>query len=629
MIEVVDWRERFRVPVVGRADLAAGNPARGVVVTSLDGRTYQLFAWDVPAAGNAGPERLTLERLTPVTDERYGVVEGWLDPAGQFVYYLRDEDGSELGHVVRVPFGGGPARDVTPNLAPFTLRGFGFSRRGNLLCFNPVNVDGFALYAVDLAPDGEPGQPRLLYRDSWETWGALVSAGGDLAACWSVARAGGIRHYTLLAVDTATGQVVGELGDGTDASVVGVTFAPVDGDGRLLARTTRTGFARPVIWDPRSGARRDIELAALDGDVEPLDWSADGRRVLLCQPAGRQRLHVYDLAADRLDTLDHPPGTYYLPLGATARFGPGDTIVGCREVAERPPEVVELDAGTGRLRRALLEAGAAPAGRPWRSATVTSSDGTPVQAWYATPDGRGPFPTILELHGGPHFAVVEHYDPAAQCWPDHGYAWMSVNFRGSTTFGRDFAERIWGEMGRWELEDMVAARGWLVEQGIARPDQVFVTGASYGGYLTLYALGRRPDLWAGGMAVAAEGDLVASYHEVSDALRAAIAGWMRGTPSERPGAYAASSPITYAADVAAPLLVIQARNDTRTPPQQLVNYQHRLQDLGKEIEVDWLDGGHQSVGPELWISLQERMLAFAEQVRSRVGAPAGPRAPAG
>jgi len=613
MTEVGRWRERFWVPEVWQADLAAGNPARGLVVTSLDARTDQLFAWEVPAAGSGGTER-----LTPITDAQHGVVDGWLDPAGRFVYYLRDEDGTELGHLVRTPFGGGPARDVTPDLAAFTLRGVGFSRSGNRLCFNPINADGFALYAVDLAPDGEPGPPRLLYRDSRETWGALVSAGGELAACWSTARAGGIRHYTLLVVDTATGRVVGELDDGTDASVVGITFSPRDGDDRVLARTTRSGFARPVVWEPRSGARREIELAGLDGDVEPLDWSADGQRLLLCEPAGQQRLHVYDLSTDRLSTLDHPPGTYYFPLDRTAVFGPDDTIVGRHGVAERPTQVVELDAGSGRMRRALLEARPAPAGRPWRSVTVSSSDGAPVQAWYATPDGAGPFPTVLEAHGGPHFAVVERYDPAGQCWLDHGYAWMSVNFRGSTTFGRDFAERIWGQMGRWELADIVAARAWLVEQGIARPDQVFITGGSYGGYLTLYALGRRPDLWAGGMAVAADGDLVASYHEVSDALRAALAGWMRGTPEERPAAYAASSPITYAADVTAPLLVIQARNDTRTPPKQLENYQQRLLELGKEIEVDWFDGGHLSAGPQLWISFQERMLDFANRVRTRI-----------
>jgi dipeptidyl aminopeptidase/acylaminoacyl peptidase len=607
-MDVNAWRERFEVPDVWPLALAA-DQARGLVVTSLDARNYQLFAWDVPERGGGGTER-----LTALTDEKYGVIDGWLDPAGRHVYYLRDEDGSELGHVVRVPFGGGQVRDVTPTLDPFTLRGFGFSLGGSRLCFNPVNANGFALYAIDIDDDGEPGEPRLLYRDTFETWGALVSATGDLAACWSVARAGGVRHYTLLAVDADTGGVVAELNDGPEAAVVGVTFSPLDGDGRLLARTTRTRFVRPVIWDPRTGDRRDLDVGGLDGEVEPLDWSPDGRRVLLCQPAGRQRLHVYDLDADRLTSLDHEPGTYFFPLADAARFGSAETIVGRQGVAERPPRIVEMDAGSGALRRVLLAENPAPAGRPWRSVTVTSSDGTPVQAWYATPHGPGPYPAILEVHGGPHHAIVETWDPMAQCWLDHGYAWMSVNFRGSTMFGRDFAEQIWGDLGHWELEDMVAARAWLVEQGIARADQVIVTGGSYGGYLTLYALGRRPDLWAGGMGLVVDADFAGSYRDASDALRAAIAGWMRGTPEERPEAYAASSAITYCADVGAPLLVIQGRNDSRCPPKQFEAYERRMRELGKDIEVEWFDAGHMSIGPELWISFQERMLAFAERI---------------
>ena len=195
--------------------------------------------------------------------------------------------------------------------------------------------------------------------------------------------------------------------------------------------------------------------------------------------------------------------------------------------------------------------------------TFPSGDGTEVQAWVAVPEGDGPFPTILETHGGPHYTQYEKYDPGAQAWLDHGYAWISVNYRGSVGFGRDFTEQIWGDMGHWELTDMVAAHEWVVREGIARPDEIFAFGASYGGYLTLFALGRRPDLWAGGMAIVAEADLAASYAEVSDALRAAMRGWMRGSPEDRPEAWARSSPITYAADFAAPVLAIQARNDSR------------------------------------------------------------------
>jgi dipeptidyl aminopeptidase/acylaminoacyl peptidase len=91
-------------------------------------------------------------------------------------------------------------------------------------------------------------------------------------------------------------------------------------------------------------------------------------------------------------------------------------------------------------------------------------------------------------------------------WVDHGYAYFSLNFRGSTTFGTAYREQIWGDVGHWEVEDLVAARQWLVDNGVTHPDQVLLTGGSYGGYLTLFALGVRPELWAGGIAEVATAD---------------------------------------------------------------------------------------------------------------------------
>jgi dipeptidyl aminopeptidase/acylaminoacyl peptidase len=505
-------------------------------------------------------------------------------------------------------------------MPPYTLRGVGFNAAGTMIAINPVNADGFAVHAIDLVP--EVTEPRLLHRDTWEVWGALPSARGDLVACWSTARARGVRRYTVLVLDAATGDLVGELGDGR-AKVVGVTFSPADGDDRILANTTGSGYTRPVIWNPRSGERRNITLDELTGDVEPLDWSADGRQILLCHLAGAQQMYVYDLHTSELRTLAHPPGTYVIPYFKHPTFGADGGIVALRHTAQVPPEIVEFDAQTGTQRRVLLNVGDAPPGRPWRSVTFESSDGTPVQAWVATPDGDGPWPTILETHGGPHYTAVEGYDPGVQCWLDHGYAWISVNFRGSLGFGVEFAEQIWGDMGRLELEDMVAARDFVVREGIARPDEVFAHGASYGGYLTLFALGRRPDLWAGGMGIVVDTDLVLAYEDASEALKAAIAGWMKGTPTERPAAYAKSSPVTYAADFAAPVLIIQGRNDTRTPPRQVEIFERRMRELGKELEVSWFDGGHQSVGPDLWVRAFETMLDFAERVLKRQRAMAG------
>ena len=92
--------------------------------------------------------------------------------------------------------------------------------------------------------------------------------------------------------------------------------------------------------------------------------------------------------------------------------------------------------------------------------------------------------------------MAARFTPSVQAWLDHGFAFLSVNYRGSVTFGKAFERAIWGRLGELEIEDMATACGWLKEEGIARPDAVFLTGASYGGDLTLQAMGKRPDLWA-------------------------------------------------------------------------------------------------------------------------------------
>lgn len=595
----LDWRARFTADQVFTVSVPSGRPDRALVMASQDRGQMRLNACD-----------LATGVLRPLGSDGEGTGYHWIDPSGEYVYLLPDLDGTELGHLSRLPYTGGPTVDLTPDLPPYTLRGVGFSADGSTVAFNPINGDGFAVYVLDTVP----GVPRMIFRDSWEAWGSLLSADGGLVACWSTARAGGVRKYTLLVFDTRSGERVAELDDGRDASVVGIAFSPVPGDDRILASTSRTGFDRAVIWDPRTGERRDLPTAGGTADIAPVCWSPDAGSVLLCEVGGAQRLHRFDLAVGIDHLLDHPQGTYYQTITGGPSFAGPDCLIALRDRAETPPEVLELDASTGRARRAVLESPPAPRGYPWRSVTVRSADGTLVQAFVATPPGEGPFPTIVETHGGPHITMTEIYEPAVAGWLDRGYAWISPNYRGSTGFGREFTEKIWGRMGEYELQDVAAVTDWAIREGIARRDEVIAYGASYGGYLTLLALGRQPERWLAGIAVAAEADMVASYHECSDALRAAVAGWMRGTPEDRPEAYAASSPITYAAEVVSPILVVQLENDTRTPPEQMRNYERRMKELGKQIQVDWIGGGHAAFDMAMYINLCERMYAFADRV---------------
>jgi dipeptidyl aminopeptidase/acylaminoacyl peptidase len=416
---------------------------------------------------------------------------------------------------------------------------------------------------------------------------------------------------------------VAELWDGEGTSVEGGPFArrgTADDEARLAGTSNRSGFVRPLIWHPRTGERRDLRVDDLDGDVAPLDWSHDGDRLLLLQTNRAQhRLWIYDVAGDVAHELDHPSGYY-----GSSYFGPEGEIFVAWEDAAHPTRVMALDPESGSMRRMVLAAGETPPGRPLRTVTFDSTDGQEIQGWLGVPEGQGPFPAILYTHGGPESFQTNEFLPEAQAWLDHGFAWLSINYRGSTTFGRAFQQQIWGNLGHWELEDMVAARDWLVREGIAHPDQIFPSGWSYGGYLTLLALGRRPELWAGGMAGVAVADWAMLYEDSAETLRGYCSALFGGTPSAKAEQYAASSPMADVERVQAPLLIIQGRNDSRTPARPVEVYVERLRALGKAIEVEWFDAGHLGgfADSDLGIAHQEQMLLFAQDVLAGTTAPA-------
>jgi len=242
-----------------------------------------------------------------------------------------------------------------------------------------------------------------------------------------------------------------------------------------------------------------------------------------------------------------------------------------------------------------------------------------VQAWLILPEGEGPFPTIIETHGGPFGAATDQFSPSAMMWVDHGFAYCTVNYRGSTTFGKEFKNKIYHDLGNWEVEDVVAVHAWLVDNQIAIPNQVFMTGWSYGGFLTLQALGKYPDLWAGGLAGMAVADWILGHEDSTDALKAVDIAWFGGSPEEQPERYRASSPITYAENVRAPVLIIQGKNDTATPARQIEVYEQKMCELGKEIDVHWYEAGHgsSSTDVELIIAHHQIMLDFTLKVLDR------------
>jgi pimeloyl-ACP methyl ester carboxylesterase len=592
------WKQRFRAPVIASTQIARLAPTRGLVTSNRSG-IDQPYSWDVPTG-----------ELRQLTDRFEGLLYRVISPNGRHVYCFADTKGNEIGRFIRIPFEGTDVEEVTPDMPPYPTFGLELSGQGNLLAFTTAVANEYQVYAVDIGPSDALGPPRLICRSKNLIHLCCLSYDGRIAV---VALASATKLLCgLRAFDTRTAETIAELREEPESRLDAIRFAPLAGDFRVACATNRSGFQRPFIWNPSTRERFDLPVHVLKGALAPVDWSADGQQLILWRVyQAVDRFYLCDINSGAIKELQFPSGAYN-----GIYFGPDDEVFAEWQNSTQPQRLIVLGNKSAAPPRVVLSAGEVPQSRRWKSVVYASSDGQEIQGWLGLPDDDGPFPTILHMHGGPEAVMTEVFGPMSQCWLDHGFAYLTINYRGSTTFGREFLEKIWGNVGYWEVEDIVAARAWLIAQGIAKPDQVFLTGWSYGGYLTLQGLGTHPELWAGGMAGIAVADWAIAHVDTTDTLRSVRALRFGGTPQEIPERYAASSPITYAEQVKAPVLIIQGRNDTRTPPRSIEMYETKMKSLGKDIEVHWFDAGHGSFSVEQNIQLQELMLRFAYRILS-------------
>ena len=430
------WKQRYRAPVVVSTQIASLEPTQGIVAERRDG-TQQWYAWDVPS-----------NELRQITHTPGGhAAQLTLSPDGRWVYYLDDQQGNEIGHYVRMPAGGGDLQDITPDLPLYSSWDFSLSRSGNRIGFIAAYEDQFHVFCLDVEEDGTLGNLRKLYASPHLLVGLQLSYDGSVLTIMSSERTG--RHqFSLVALDSHTGEKISELWEGEENSLETMVPSRLPGDPRLLATTTRTGIETLLIWNPRSGERTDLALGNVPGAVRAFDWSADGNHILF-QTANQavHQLYLHDLSTGETTPLRHPDGTNFEPYFRPA----SDEIFSHWQSSTQPTRLIALSARTGELVRTVISAGEVPPGREWKSVSFPSSDGQIIQGWLAVPDGDGPFPMVIETHGGPTSVQTNSFVPRAQSWLDHGCAYFSLNYRGSITFGREFEQKIWGQPGHWEI----------------------------------------------------------------------------------------------------------------------------------------------------------------------------------
>jgi dipeptidyl aminopeptidase/acylaminoacyl peptidase len=192
-----------------------------------------------------------------------------------------------------------------------------------------------------------------------------------------------------------------------------------------------------------------------------------------------------------------------------------------------------------------------------------------------------------------------------------------VNYRGSIGYGREWRDRLIGDIGGPELVDVNAGLADLVSRGIADPARAVIGGWSWGGYVTLMEVGTHPHLWCSAVAGVPIGDYVLSYEDMSPELQAYDRALLGGAPADVPDLMRERSPINHIDQVRVPVLFIIGENDSRCPLRQAMAYVDRLRELGRPHEVILFGTGHSSFDIEEEVRQQHAILDFLDRTVPR------------
>lgn len=567
------WRARFTAARVSLPHWARDVPDRNFYISNASG-VFEIYAWD--RATNTHRQ---------VTDRPAGTYNGAISPDGDHIWWFKDSDGDEFGSWVSEPFAGRPKdaepADAVPGSVPGYPAGLGVGR--TVTALGVSNDNGTTVF---VARDNAPAE--VVYQDEHDGGVAALSRDETLLVIEHSEH--GDNRHPALRVLTLTGEKVAEKWDGEGKGLEAVDFSPVEGDQRLLVQHERRGRKELLVWDVTADTETELGID-LPGELGA-DWYPDGSGLVVTHThEARDTVYRYDLATGELTKLNTPPGTI---SGVDVR--PDHTVEYAWSNAARPGVVRALH--TDGTERVLLEPPGHKAPASVELADVfVPTEGGQVHALYARPAGApdGPLPTVFSLHGGPHSLDEDRFSAYRAVWLDAGFAVVHVNYRGSSGYGSVWRDAIEGRPGLTELADVAAVHAWAVEKGLADPAKCVVNGASWGGYLSLLALGTQPQLWAAGVAGVPVADYLAAYEDEMEPLRAFDRALFGGSPEEMRDRYVECSPITYVDRVRVPVLVVAGENDPRCPIRQIENYLARLAERDSPYEVYRYDAGHGSL----------------------------------
>lgn len=432
--------------------------------------------------------------------------------------------------------------------------------------------------------------------DGVNVWEATWLGPDRIAAVASPGDPGEGAWYTanLVAIDVTNGSEVVLL---KPAAQLG--WPAGSPDGRLVAVVEAVCSDRWLV----AGDVRLIDTAT--GDVRTIDTSG-------VDVTGLQWLNGARLGYVGVRDLDTVAGTYDVDTGTGTELLATDKSSGHRfpEAAFAPdgtaalllerydqPQAITLVTVDGATELASLT----HPGTDWvrsiagtaESVSWTASDGLEIQGILCRPDGAGPFPLVVLIHGGPVWGYRSRwrmgYDYTTLL-VNNGYAVLHPNPRGSSGRGQDFARAVAGDMGGADAHDILTGIDALVERGIADPDRVGLTGGSYGGYMSSWLI-TQDQRFAAAVPIAPVINWYSQHHTSNIGFFDAI--FLDDDPYAATGRYHDRSPVMHAGNARTPTLLVAGARDRCTPPTQAVEFHNALRENGVETElVIYPEEGH-------------------------------------
>ena len=521
-----------------------------------------------------------------VTDQPGGVLDLAWSP-----------DGSRLGFTARVlepgRYGTVEGRDAAAE-PPRRITGIRWHANGLGYLDRPAQVFVVDAPATDAEPFYEPApgleasqkrvvpEPAVQLTHGETSWSGVVwtTDGAELLSVPDVIEtARRDLRDRIVAISADSGEQREVLGSTENLSVATVDVAP---DGAVFALANDVGDEGTDFVAPGVALFvLDVDGPRLLTDPETIDLgevgshlSFDGHDVLV-QDRTRGRLRL--LRVSREGRVEQVLGGDLEVSGHAVARG---RIVASVDSPESFGELVVID---GPEVRALTTFGAAA-----RAAgivvpvehEVAGRDGYPVHGWVAVPEGEGPFPVILQIHGGPYASYGVHLFDETQVLVDAGYAVVYSNPRGSAGYGRAHGRSIRRRMGTLDYFDVMDFfEGVVTADPRLDAQRVGVMGGSYGGYMTAWTIAHDHRFTG---AIVERGFLDPTAFPGSSDIGSFFGDEYVGTD---PLLVAAQSPVAVVDQVETPTLVLHSELDYRCPLEQATRYYAALKRNGVEAEM--------------------------------------------